>query len=152
MGLNGTIKGALLAAILVVACSPSFAQTVDTGAESKLIALENAWNQAQLHHDSRALKTLVSESFVYTDYDGTVMNKEAFLEDINDPEYRANLVANEGVKVHLYPGVAIVYGTYHTRGTYKGKSFEHYGRFTDTWVESNSEWQCVASHTNLLHK
>ena len=38
--------------------------------ESKLIALENAWNQAQLHHDSKALETLVGDRFVYTDYDG----------------------------------------------------------------------------------
>lgn len=32
--------------------------------ESKLVALENAWNQAQLHHDAQALGTLVSDSFV----------------------------------------------------------------------------------------
>jgi len=39
----------------------------DTSADaSKLIALENAWNQAQLHHDSKALNGLVSDGFVYT--------------------------------------------------------------------------------------
>ena len=49
---------------------------------SKLIALENAWNQAQLHHDAKAVSNLVSDGFVYTDYDGTVMNKAAFLKDL----------------------------------------------------------------------
>lgn len=43
--------------------------------EAKLIALENAWNLAQLHHDGKALDGLVGDKFVYTDYDGKVMNK-----------------------------------------------------------------------------
>ncbi|HTE89775.1 MAG TPA: nuclear transport factor 2 family protein, partial [Terriglobales bacterium] len=55
----------------------------------RLIALENAWNQAQLHRDPKALNDLVSSSFVYTDYDGTVMNKAQFMADLRDPNYRA---------------------------------------------------------------
>jgi Domain of unknown function (DUF4440) len=119
---------------------------------SKIIALENAWNQAQLHHDSKALDSLVADTFVYTDYDGTVMNKAQFLADIKDPDYKASLVANENEKVFAYQGTAIVVGTYHTKGTYKGKAFEHHGRFTDTWIYQDGHWQCVASHTTLLNK
>jgi hypothetical protein len=120
--------------------------------QNKLIALENAWNRAQMHHDARVLDEMVPSTFVYTDYDGTVMNKAQFLADLEDPAYRATFVANENVKVYPYPNVAIVVGTYHTKGTYKGKPFEHYGRFTDTWIYSTGEWQCVASHTNLIKK
>lgn len=120
--------------------------------ESKLIALENAWNQAQLHHDAKALDQLVPDTFVYTDYDGTVMNKAQFLVDLKDPAYRATLVTNEDVKVYPYQNAAIVIGTYHTKGTYKRQAFEHYGRFTDTWIYENYKWQCVASHTNLIKK
>jgi ketosteroid isomerase-like protein len=120
--------------------------------ESKLIALENAWNQAQLHHDDKALNDLVSDSFVYTDYDGTVMNKAQFLADIKDPSYHASLIANQNMKVFPYQNAAIVIGTYHTKGTYKGKPFEHWGRFTDTWILRDGRWQCVASHTSLIQK
>jgi predicted GNAT superfamily acetyltransferase len=120
--------------------------------ESKLIALENAWNQAQLHHDAKALDSLVGEKFIYTDTDGSVMNKTQFLVDLKDPDYRASLIANENVKVYLYPNAAVVAGKYHTKGTYKGKRFEHWGRFTDTWIYENGLWQCVASHTNLIQK
>ena len=123
-----------------------------TADESKLIALENAWNQAQLHHDAKALDTLVGARFIYTDYDGTVMNKAQFLADLKDPEYQARLIANENVKVYLYSNTAVVAGTYHTKGTYQGKRFEHWGRFTDTWIYEKSLWQCVSSHTNLLKK
>jgi hypothetical protein len=31
---------------------------------------------AQLHHDAKALNNLVSDAFVYRDYEGTVMNKD----------------------------------------------------------------------------
>lgn len=43
------------------------------GNETLLIALENGWNQAQLHHDSKALDELVADSFISTDNDGTFM-------------------------------------------------------------------------------
>ncbi len=131
------------------------AQNAPTGTaadESRLIALENAWNQAQLHHDAKALQDLVAESFVYTDYDGTVMNKVQFLLDLKDPTYRATLIMNEDTKVFPYQNVAIVIGRYHTKGTYKRQAFEHWGRFTDTWIFQNYKWQCVASHTNLIKK
>jgi ketosteroid isomerase-like protein len=120
--------------------------------QTKLIALENAWNQAQLHHDAKALNDLVSEAFVYTDYDGTVMDKARFMADFRDVAYQPTLVANEDVKVIPYRSIAIVIGTYHTKGTYKRQPFEHWGRFTDTWVYQDSRWQCIASHTNLIKK
>ena len=139
----------MLLSSLLMARDPAGDDVADAG---KLIALENAWNQAQLHHDAKALNNLVSEEFVYTDYDGTVMNKAQFLADLKDPDYRASLVANEEARVISYPNAAIVIGTYHTKGTYKRQPFEHYGRFTDTWLFQNNKWQCVASHTNLIKK
>ena len=125
----------------------------DVSAEaSRLIALENAWNQAQLHHDAKAVSNLVSDGFVYTDYDGTVMNKAEFLADLKDPDYRASLIANDQARVISYTNAAIVVGTYHSKGTYKRQPFDHYGRFTDTWLYQNNKWQCVASHTTLIKK
>jgi ketosteroid isomerase-like protein len=138
--------------VLLCGCLMAWNQADDAASASKLIALENAWNQAQLHHDAKALNSLVSDSFVYTDYDGTVMNKAQFLADLKDPDYRASLIANEDARVISYPNLAIVVGTYHTRGTYKRQPFEHYGRFTDTWFYRNNKWQCVASHTNLIKR
>jgi len=146
------MKYAVCLCLCLVLGSLVYAAEPSNGDQSKIIALENAWNQAQLHHDSKALNSLVSDTFIYTDYDGTVMNKSQFLADIKDPAYKASLIANEDQKVSSYKDTAIVTGTYHTKGTYKGKAFEHYGRFTDTWINQNGTWQCVASHTTLLNK
>jgi len=138
--------------VVLMAAAPIAAQTSRSDAETKILALENAWNQAQIHHDAAALGTLLPETFVYTDYDGTVMTKAQFLLDLKDPNYVATLVANENEHVFTYDNAAIVTGTYHTKGKYKGTPFEHWGRFTDTWVRQNGLWQCVASHTNLIKK
>lgn len=141
--------------VLMLLClGQAFAQTGDVAADkSKLIALENAWNQAQIHRDGKALNDLVADTFIYTDWDGTVMNKAKFIADIQDPSAQMTLVANDDVVVYFYPGVAIVAGAYHVKGTSRGKGpFEHYGRFTDTWIHSKTMWQCVASHTNLVKK
>src|SRR5438309_5479915 len=91
----------LVATILVVSLAATAQKR--SPVESKLIALENAWNQAQLNHDAQALDTLVSDTFVYTDYDGTIMDKAKFLEDIKDPNFHPDLIANDSVQVHVYP-------------------------------------------------
>ena len=139
-----------MAAIWLGLCaSVQAADNVDSG---KILALENAWNQAQLHHDANALSQLLPATFVYTDHDGTVEDKAQFLKDLKDPEYQASLVTNENVKIVPYNNAAVVTGTYHTKGKYKDKPFEHWGRFTDMWVFQDGTWQCVASHTNLIKK
>jgi hypothetical protein len=49
------------------------------GKETLLIALENGWNEAQLHHDSKALDGLVADNFIGTDNEGAFMTKTQFL-------------------------------------------------------------------------
>jgi len=139
----------LMTASLVAAQSP----VRDLKAEkSKIIALENAWNQAQIHRDGEALNRLVGDNFVYTDWDGTLLNKAQFISDSKDASVETTLVANDDVEVYFYPGVAIVTGAYHAKGLNKKRPFDHYGRFTDAWIMSGGQWQCVASHTNLTKK
>ncbi len=120
--------------------------------ESLLIALENGWNQAQLHHDSKALDGLVADTFISTDNDGTFMTKAQFLADNQDRSYAPSLMTNSDERIFLYGNVAVVAGIYHAKGLNKGKPFDHYGRFTDTWTYLNGKWVCVATHTSALKK
>jgi hypothetical protein len=122
------------------------------GKENLLIELEDVWNQAQLHHDSKALDELVADTFISTDNDGVFQTKAQFLADNKDPAYAPTLMTNSDERIFLYENAAVVAGTYHAKGSYKGKAFDHYGRFTDTWVFMNGKWLCVASHTSPLKK
>lgn len=120
--------------------------------ENKLVVLERLWNDAQVHRDSRALEALIADRFINTEYDGEVSDREKFLADIKDPEFKPSNLNIHDVKVNLYRDTAVVIGIYQTKGTYSGKPYEHTGRFTDTWIFENGRWLCVASHTSLLKK
>jgi hypothetical protein len=147
------MKWSSIGLLLMLFLGQVLAQKTDTAADkSKLIALENAWNQAQIQRDGKALNSLLADTFIYTDWDGTVMNKAKFIADIKDPSAQMTLVANDDVEVYFYTGVAIVAGAYHVKGKSSGKSFDHYGMFIDTLIVSNEVWRCVASHTNLIKK
>ena len=120
--------------------------------EGRILSLEKMWNQAQLARDSVALEHLIGASFVNTEYDGQVSDREKFLSDIRDPKYKPDVMGIQDVKINLYGSTAVVTGLYHTKGTSSGKPYEHYGRFTDTWILDDDKWQCVASHTSLVKK
>jgi hypothetical protein len=113
--------------------------------ESLLIALENAWNQAQLHHDSKALDGLVADTFISTDNDGTFMTKAQFLADNKDLSYAPTVMTNTDERVFVYGNTAVVAGIYHAKGLNKGKPFDHYGRFTD--VETATILKCEILRT-----
>ena len=75
-----------LSVLLVLFSSLTLPQTFaqSEGDESKIIALENLWNQMQVAHDADAMEKMLHTDFVLTDYDGSVLNKTQFLVSIRD--------------------------------------------------------------------
>jgi len=139
--------------LLALACARAQSGNSDINAQqTKLIVLERLWNDAQVHRDWQALEALVADRFVNTEYDGEISDRDKFLSDIKDPEFKPSLMNIRDVKVNVYRDTAVVTGIYQTKGTYSGKAYEHVGRFTDTWIFENGKWLCVASHTSLLKK
>jgi hypothetical protein len=65
--------------LLVAMCLPIAAQQGRTAGDesARVLSLENAWKQAEVKHDARALSMLLAETFEYTDDDGHFMNKSA---------------------------------------------------------------------------
>ncbi len=124
----------------------------DDSQENKLVVMEHMWNEAQVNRDARALDGLLSSAFVNTEWDGEVSDKAKFLADIKDPQFKPTMLTIQDVKVSMYGDSAVVVGIYHTKGTYQAKPYEHFGRFTDTWVFTEGRWQCAGSHTSLLKK
>jgi len=52
--------------------------------------------------------------------------------------------------VHLYGNVAIATVMYQDKITKKGKGVMSSGRFTNSWIQQNGEWKCVASQSTLI--
>jgi ketosteroid isomerase-like protein len=124
----------------------------DDSQPSKLLFMERLWNEAQVNRDSRSLDAMLGANFVDTEFDGEVSDRSQFLAGIKDPQFNLDSLSIQDAKVSMYGDSAVVVGTYRTKGTYQGKTYEHVGRFTDTWVFADGHWQCVASHSSLVKK
>ena len=122
------------------------------GDETKIIALENLWNQMQVNHDADAMGSMLDNDFVLTDYDGTVLSKGQFLVAIRDKSTQLTVEVSDNMKLYRHGDTVIVIGSTHEKGTEKGKPFSHVGRFTDTWIKKDSQWMCIASQLSLVSK
>src|SRR5450432_953682 len=105
------------------------------GDEGQVLALENAWNQAELQHDPGALELILTDDFVITEPDGTMQAKRQHMSATKDKSYHYDALVSEDFRIKLYGTVAVVTGTYHERGSTKGSHFDRRGRFTDTWIK-----------------
>ncbi|MFZ1160228.1 MAG: nuclear transport factor 2 family protein [Candidatus Sulfotelmatobacter sp.] len=131
---------------------PLLAQDKSDG-ESKVIAMEKAWNQAYKARDGKALGTMLHDSIVLINDDGSLQSKNEFLAGIDTAKPFANQQGNpESIKVRFFGSVAIATGVFRQSGLENGKAFVRRNRFVDTWIHNGNSWQCVAaSATPILH-
>jgi ketosteroid isomerase-like protein len=136
---------------LFLCTSSPFAQEkpVDSD-EIQIRQLERAWNQAEAKQEVKEVANLVDDTLVYTDYDGSIMNKTEYLKWVAAPEQKADHLYDEGLTVHVYGNAAVVAGIYRESGTNKGKHYIVRSRYTDTWIKRDGVWRCVASHSTLI--
>jgi hypothetical protein len=145
----------LLAATVLIGISAVlvFAQDKSkNGEEGHLLALESAWNHAEQSKDAAALNQLLGDSFMYVDYDGSLMNKKEFLASTMSNSVQGEQINNDGMTVRIYGSAAVVNGIYRDKGIENGKPFSRRGRFTDMWVYQNGAWQCIASQSTLISR
>ncbi len=145
----------LVVAISLSLVANSFAVSAESGRawgedSGKILALESAWNQAEIAHDQRAMEMLLADGFEYTDSDGTYMSKRQWLLLVKKGTDEYEELGNVGMSVHVYGAVAIVTGGYRQRVKSKQRAPMRVGRFTDVWVLQTGLWKCVASQATLV--
>jgi ketosteroid isomerase-like protein len=131
-----------------VAAKPSGKMSV----EATLKEMENNWEAAIVAHDAAVVGTLVASDFAGIDSRGRFVNKSALIAAVKADKDTYESAKNERLIVHFYgPSIAVVTGSARARGTTKGgKAFERKYRFTDTWVQRDGTWKCVASQASLF--
>jgi len=139
--------------LICVASLPVMAQNVgDAEARSKVLALENAWDQAQERGDAKGLGALFEDSLIFVDYDGKILTKADYLARVKANNTHMQQIVAEGMNVQLFGATAIVVGSYRVKGLEHGKPYSRRGRFADTWVLKGGNWLCVAAATTpILH-
>ncbi len=91
--------------------------------------------------DTRRFGEILSEDFLNTNPDGSLVDKAGFLKQIAPPVKIANLACHD-VNVRVMGDFAII----HARTSYTlpdGRSGN--GRYTDIWARREGRWLCVAA-------
>jgi ketosteroid isomerase-like protein len=143
------MKAKLLFAVLLLSVTvvPTFSipqQKAESA--SKVLALENKWNEAYKQGDVTAMNSLLADDFIITVEDGTTFSKSGYVAHCADPDNRVLISEMSDLKVRMHGNTAIVTGAYHEKGTSKGKPYEFHDRLTDVWMLNEGRWQVVASH------
>lgn len=146
------LTGFFLALVSTTAAFVLAQEAADPGVQSRIIALEKAWNQAYKLGDIRALDTLLDDRIVLINDDGTVQTKAEFLAGVKPSKSQEQQVAPESMSVHVFGNTAIATGVFRAKGVEGGKPYVRRERFVDTWVYVGSKWVCVATNaTPVLH-
>ncbi len=149
----------LACVLLVMACAIAVtanAQESTEATKSKIIALEQAWNQAYKSADTRALDALLDNAIVLVNDDGSVQAKAEFLAAVKTAGAQSSSqqqqVAPESLSVHVFGTTAIASGVMRVKGVEGGKTYSRRERFIDTWIYRDGKWVCVATDaTPVLH-
>jgi hypothetical protein len=141
-----------IALLLVFGAATTRAQrnTSISDDESKIRALESAWNLAEEEKNIGELDQMLAATFVYTEFDGSFSDKAQFLKSVKTSASTSDQITNQEVAVALYGITAVVTGIFKEKGIENGKPFTRRGRFTDTWLNQNGVWLCIASQATLL--
>ena len=121
------------------------AQESPAAIEGKIVALEKLWNQAYKSGDAKALDSILDDSIVLINDDGSIQTKKEFLASVKATNAQEQQVSPEALKVRVHGDVAIATGVMRAQGKERGKDYIRPERFVDTWIRKNGNWVCVAT-------
>jgi ketosteroid isomerase-like protein len=140
------------AAVFLLAClvpAATAQSDTDSAIESKIVALEQLWNQAYKSGDIKALESILDDKIVLINDDGSVQTKTQFLASVKastpQPTAQQQQVAPESLNVRSHGNVAIATGVMRVKGVENGKPYTRRERFVDTWLLKHGNWVCVAT-------
>ena len=143
---------ALLSFVVLCISAIAAQDSSEAAIQSKVVALEKAWNQAYKIGDKKALDELLDNSIVLINDDGSVQSKKEFLASVHATNSQEQQVAPESMHVQVYGNVAIASGVMRVKGTEGGKSYTRREQFVDTWLFKAGKWVCIATDaTPITH-
>jgi ketosteroid isomerase-like protein len=104
--------------------------------------LNKAYVDSVQKSDVRWFDEHLSEDFLNSNPDGSIVDRAGFLAQIAKPVALRGLEPRE-VKIRLFGDFAII----HAKTAYRKPDGQTgAGRYTDIWQRRDGRWQCVAAH------
>jgi ketosteroid isomerase-like protein len=107
-----------------------------------------AWFAAITSEGIGPLDDVLADEWRYTNYDGLVRGKAAYLDHVGSAAEEVTFVGPYDLEVTVHGDVALVLGGYRVEDLPGGGVLEL--RFTGAWVERDGRWQCLAHHNSAV--
>jgi len=139
----------IILAVLAVLTSNFTVAQDKSEASSRILALENKWNEAYKRSDVATMESLLATDFIITVEDGSTFSKSGYIAHNGDTTVHIEITEMSSLNVRMHGNTAVVTGAYHEKGTSRGKPYDFRDRFTDVWMNLNGKWQVIASHYSI---
>ena len=119
--------------------------------EATLKDMENKWEASFASHDPSVAQSYIAADFIGVHPKGKILGKSGLIAEFKKDKDTYTSAKNEKLDVHMYgSNTAVVVGRAREKGTGKDGKFDRVYLFTDTWMERNGQWQCIASESMEL--
>ena len=127
-------RTSLISAIVIslLACALASEATADSLAEAELIALDDAWINAEVSGDRKALERILDEQFLATWASGKTIDRTAYIDYILSEEISPFSVVHSVIQVHDNTAVVIDVSE-------SGKT-----KFTWIAVKRDGQWRVIS--------
>ena len=105
------------------------------------------------NQDAVGIEHILADDYMFTNESGKVKNKAEDVADYKKGETKIDVADITDQKVRVIGnGAAVETGSFHIKGTNKGKAFDTTERYTTVWVWRGGRWQVVSDHVSTLAK
>jgi ketosteroid isomerase-like protein len=118
----------------------------------QLEKLNRAWMESYVKRDTAFLKRYLSDSYVGTFPDGTVLDKSGEIAALTSGSVVLDEMTAREMKVQVYGEAAVITGRSAIRAKVNGRDESGEYRFTDVWVKQADRWLAVASQVTPIAK
>ena len=113
--------------------------------ETELLEQLNAgYVRAAQNSDTRWYDEHLAEDFLASNVDGSIQDKQSFLERIGKPHKVTGMRAVD-VQIQRAGDLALIHSRFEYR---KPDGSPGTGRYTDIWTRRGERWLCVSAHFN----
>ena len=139
------MRARLFALLAVAVVAPAMGLAADRSRDvAELKRLSDAWDQAIIRKDEKAIADNMAEDFRQIDPRANLETKKSFVAGIMDPKLSIDPYTVEDFEVRLYGDTALLSGRTHMTGKYDGQVFESNYRYIDIYVRENGTWKIVS--------
>ena len=108
------------------------------------------WMESYITLDFAFLHQHLSDEYVSTFPDGTVLDKKGEIELLQSGEVAFAAMEPLEMKVRVFGDTAVITGRSAIRAIVKGQVESGELRFTDVWAKEDGRWQAVASQVTRI--